>query len=206
MSFSDEKKEELKYYIEELERKCGVPFSKLQEEGSTALENPMCIEALYDTLDRENALEWQYALGEWWKMQFVIAIGGLPLSWLAMFCALYSLAFPYMVPNIDEVPWHDAGDIKKTIVGIMLFTAHVVKADYFFASQFLTFGLSDWRDFELLFMTPLEATMYFFTESLLLPFMQLNSMMFFLGFWWIYYYELYWVVHVVVAVFTGLDL
>ena len=129
---------------------CGKSFFDMGWDGSTEFKSPQCVEALYDLLDRENALDWQYAIAMTWKSDLLIAFWWYSLFFQALGFYIYSLANlenPNAFPNINDVP---SEGTKK----YMLFLADVIKPDFFFWSYIFTLGNTKLKDFELLYMTP----------------------------------------------------
>lgn len=75
---------------------------------------------------------------------------------------------------------------------LVTLTANMIKPDFFFFTQMVTFGGSDLRDLELIYMDPFDAVVYFTFEFFLLPWIQPISIMWVLTFWWVYAAELTW--------------
>ena len=71
-------------------------------------------------------------------------------------------------------------------------TANLMKPEAFFFTQLFTFGESDLRDLEIIFMNPFDAVLYFALEYFLLPIIQPFSFFFVASFWWVYAAELTW--------------
>ena len=67
-----------------------------------------------------------------------------------------------------------------------------MKPEAFFFTQIVTFGESDLRDLELIFMDPFDAVIYFTLEFFLLPWIQPFSFLWVTTFWWVYAAEWTW--------------
>ena len=192
----DQKEQDFKPHWQNVKDNC---------QGVSQLE-PECIEAFYDALDKENGVEWYIALEGWFNNQLTIALFGLPISWFALLSAFYFLIYPDRVPNIADAPWDDVEATRGLMIMIVTATANLVKPDLFFLTQLITGGQSDLRDFELIFMDPYDAVLYFFMEGMLLPFMQLFSFIFVATFWWLYAAELFWIFYqILVSILIPVD-
>ena len=78
------------------------------------------------------------------------------------------------------------------MITIVTATGNLIKPDMFFWSQLFTWGESDLKDFELIFMNPFDAVLYFTLEFFWLPWMTFDAFVFISLFWWIYAAELIW--------------
>jgi len=100
--------------------------------------------------------------------------------------------FPDRLPSIEDAPWKDIGLVRGLMIMSVTVTANLVKPDVFFWSQLITNGQSDLKDFELIYMSPTDAIIYFLFESLFLPWMTFNSLTFISVFWYLYAAEITW--------------
>lgn len=154
---------------------------------------PECIDAWYAALGEENKLELLISLEQWWWNQPIIAFFGTPIAVWAVICAFYFLIYPDRAPSIQDAPWEDVPFFFRGImIWLVTGTANLVKPDLFFTTQLLTGGQSDLIDLELIYMTGYEPVLYFLIESMMLPFMQLFSMIWVTFFWWVYGAEVFW--------------
>ena len=82
--------------------------------------------------------------------------------------------------------------IRASWVLWITIVANAIKPEMFFLSQVLSEGESDLMDFEPIYMEPFEASLYFLVASLILPFMQFNSLLFVSFFWYLYAAEMFY--------------
>merc|ERR1711998_377699 len=104
-------------------------------------------------------------------------------AWMA---AIVFLIWPCKVPNIDDAPWEDVPMFKGLLIFITTATAKLIQPELFAITQLFTGGESNLSDFELIYMAPDEAVLYFVIEAIALPFMSMNSLMWVACFWWAY--------------------
>jgi len=81
-----------------------------------------------------------------------------------------------------------------------------MKPDAFFFTQVFTFGQSNLRDLEVIYMNPFDAVLWFFMESFLLPQMSVLSFLWVSVFWWLYLAEFtWWLVEAFFEIFISED-
>jgi len=68
----------------------------------------------------------------------------------------------------------------------------MLKPEAFGWTQLFTWGESNMRDLELIYTDPFDAVIWFWVESLVLPWMSFNSLIWTGTFWWLYAAELFW--------------
>ena len=153
---------------------------------------PECIEAFYDALGEDNGVEWRISLRQWFNQQPIIAYFGWDFSNFAALCAFYFLIYPDRLPHIDDAPWKNIKPIRGWMIFWTIFTANLMKPDAFFFTQIFTFGESDLRDLEIIYMNPFDAVLYYVMEYFLLPWMQWGSFTWVMTFWWVYLAEFTW--------------
>ena len=132
---------------------------------------PECIEAYYDALGKENTLEWSISLTRWYHFQPIIALFGYWYAIYAAICAFYFLIYPDRLPSIEDAPWDDLSPRRARAVRSVTTTAVLMQPDAFFWSQVFTFGQSDLKDLELIYMSPFDAVTYFILEAVFLPYL-----------------------------------
>ena len=139
-------------------------------------------------LGDNNQLEWHLSVIRFFNFQPYIALFGTWYSWSAAILAIHLLLNPDDLPNIEDHPYTEfvsnEWDIQK--FKWIIYTFLMFQADSFFWTQLFTFGQSDLKDLQFPYMSFSEAITYLVFESLLMPLMQVNALVFITSFWWLY--------------------
>ena len=99
---------------------------------------------------------------------------------------------PSAKPDIKDAPWDDVNGIYGFFWGWVSFNAWLIQEPMYFWSQLFTWGKSNLRDFQLIYMTNTEAALYIWAEVLILPFNIPFAILWCIWCWWIY---LIWIVY-----------
>lgn len=164
--------------------------------------SPECIEAFYDHLDTNNHLEWSIWLNEFFANQLFTAIFGLLVLIEAPFIAIFVTLVPEAKPDIRQAPWDNIPYLEGLWYWHISSNAWMMQTTAYFWSQVFTWGGSNLRDFQLIYMTNWEAGLYFFTEFLVLP-IQIPFAIFWVCWtWWMY---VIWIIYEVFLMFNHFD-
>ena len=147
--------------------------------------DPACWEKIYDYLDSDNEMEWWIAMEATWYNLGWLAILGPCFITTSLFSILGVLFMPEMLPNaemdIDELSEWDLMHLEW--VG---WTASMGAPTLFMITQMLTMGESNFSDISILYMEPMDASLYFMFNSWWVmqhyPYALLHMALF----WWIY--------------------
>ena len=156
---------------------------------------PKCVEAFFDHLDNNNHLEWSIWLGEFFANQLMTALFGIKVFLEAPFLAIIVTLVPGAKPDIKDAPWDDIDLGHGLWYWWISSNAWMLQSTAFFWSQVFTWGNSNLRDFQLIYMTNWEAGLYFFTEFFVMPVTIPFAIFWVCWTWWVYaiwiFYEIF---------------
>lgn len=151
--------------------------------------SPECIDAFHMALDADNDAEWWIALGWYWINQPFILLFGNIAAVLSLLFAVEILFYPEAKPDINDAPWKNVGFFDGFGFILMEGVATLIKPEYFFLCQVLTWGECDLSETALVYMTNSEASLWFLVEAFFLPWLMPEALFFVSAFWWIYAFQ-----------------
>ena len=96
---------------------------------------------------------------------------------------------PESKPDINEAPWTDIDAWNGFRQILMIWVGNLMMPEYFFLCQLFTWGQCDISETAIIYMSRTEAVMWFLVETVVLPFLIPEAILFWAVFNTIYTFQ-----------------